>query len=288
MSLLLYVAGKLSPKTYYRISSLRYKLPFVGQVFSALGNRIRNRDGVIQQGIGKGLKFNVGDCIAGSLLGTIEPQMQDALQRVVKPGMVAFDLGANVGFLTLLFTRLVGPTGKVFSFEPLEKNAKRIKYNAAQNQFANVTVRQEAVGKEDGTVVFRIADFSTNGRMEEHQPGEHTGIPISVPLRCLDSVIARCDAPEPDIIKMDIEGAEADCLRGAKKLLAGKRPLLLIEIHDKNKEVDELLTAAHYRVLVLGSKQTLIEGHWNVQILAFPEERPLSQDVCDAVTTSLI
>ena len=288
MGMLLYLAGKLSPKAYYRISSLRYKLPFVGRLFSMMGNSIRNRDGVIQNGVGKGLKFNTGDSIAGFLLGTQEPQVQSILQQIIKPGMVVFDLGANVGFLTLILARLAGPGGRVIAFEPLAKNAKQIEYNAAQNQFAHVMVRAEAIGKTDGEVVFRVSDFSTTGKLEAHQHGEPQGVAVNVPMRSLDSVIASGEAPAPDMIKMDIEGAEAECLRGAMQLLAGKRPVMLIEIHGSNADVDDLLKAARYQSLVLGSKQSLRESHWNSQILAFPAERPMPPEICDLVAAPVI
>lgn len=283
MGLLVYLAGKLSPKTYYRITSLRYKIPLMGRVLSKLGNRMRNRDGVIQRGVGKGLQFNVGNSIAGYLLGTQEPHVQAALKLLMKPNYVAYDLGANVGFLTMILARLTGPSGQVVAFEPVEANANQIRHNARLNGFDNIAVRAEAVGRSDGEVAFHISDFSTTGKLESI-PHKSGGSARTLPMRCLDSVIAAGEIPPPDLIKMDIEGAEADCLEGAARLLAERRPIILIEVHDTNAKVHALLEKANYRSLVLGSKQTILEGHWNVQVAAYPAERALAPEICDALT----
>src|SRR5207244_135452 len=134
---ILHLAGKLSPKSYYRITQLRYRFPWFGKVLSHIGNQIRNRDGTIQNGIGKGLKINVATSIAGYLLGTQEPHVQAAITQLVRPGMVIYDLGANIGFLTLLFAKAVGPQGVVIALEPVPTNAERIRGNAKLNGFTN-------------------------------------------------------------------------------------------------------------------------------------------------------
>ena len=283
MNGLLYWAGKLSPKWYYRITQLRYKVPFVGVILSKVGDRIRNRDGVIQTGFGKGLKFNVGESIAGYLLGTQEPHVQAAIIHLVKSGMIVYDLGANVGFLTLLFARAVGANGKVIAFEPVPANADRIVLNAKLNGFDHVIVRCEAISKSDGTARFAVGAFATIGKLETKPPSLTEEI-REVPTRSVDSVLS--ELPSPDLIKVDIEGAEVDCLNGAGELLKGRRPLLLIELHGTNESVNEILTGAHYGSLVLGSDRPITEGHWNVQILAYPKERPLPSQTLRALTSA--
>ncbi len=284
MNPILYLAGKLNPKFYYQITQLRYKLPFVGKVLSGLGNYIRNRDGVISQGLGKGLKFNVGNSIAGYLIGTQEPQVQAATGLMVKPGMVAYDLGANVGYLTVIMSRLVGDAGKVIAFEPWDKNVRTIEHNISMNGLRNIQVRTEAIGKADAKATFSTADFATTGKLEAYHIDQVQGESREVSVRSLDSLIEKGEVPPPDFIKMDIEGAEVDGLRGAEKLLAGKRPIVLIELHNTNSEVNALLAAANYESIVLGSKETILQGHWNVQILAIPAERPLAPEDRAALT----
>jgi FkbM family methyltransferase len=275
MTPLLYIAGKLNPKWYYRLAQLRYKLPLVGTLLSKAGNRIRNRDGTIQNGFGKGLRFNVGASIAGYLLGTQEPQVQAAITHLVRPGMIVYDVGANVGFLTLLFAKAVGKEGCVIAFEPVAANSERIGYNAKLNGFTNIIVRLEAVGGSDGTAGFTIGAFPTIGKLQ--QAGASSSEEVrEVPVRSLDSVIK--ELPPPDLLKIDIEGAEVDCLCGARSLLKENRPLLLIELHATNQAVAEILRDSHYASLILGSDQSITEGHWNVQILAYPIERPLPSE----------
>lgn len=282
MNAVLYLAGKLSPKAYYRLTQLRYKIPLIGTLLSGAGDFIRNRDGIIPRGLGKGLKFNVGDSIAGYLLGTQEPHVQAAIGHLVHSGMVTYDLGANVGFISLLLARAVGSKGQVISFEPVTANAERIAYNARINNFSNVVVRIEAVGMSDGRAAFTIGDFPTIGKLENEKTSDQAT--RDVPIRSLDSLIQREEIPPPDFVKIDIEGAEIECLRGATALLKLKRPLLLIELHATNKAVQAVLSDASYESLVLGSKQTILEGHWNVQIVGFPSERPLPPDVHSSLT----
>jgi len=283
MSALVYLAGKLSPKWYYRVTQLRYKFPFLGTILSKAGDRLRNRDGVIQGGLGKGLKFNVGNSIAGYLLGTQEPHVQAAIKHLVRDGMVVYDLGANVGFLSLLFARAVGPKGRVVAFEPVATNFERIVSNAKLNGFNNITVRCEAISRSDGCARFAVGAFATIGKLDT-APASSSQEICEVPTRALDSVIA--EFPLPDLVKVDIEGAEIDCLYGARELLKDKRPLLLIELHATNQVVDEILTAAHYDSLVLGSDRPITEGHWNVQILAYPKERSLQSETRQVLTSA--
>lgn len=286
MNPILFIAGKLNPKYYYRVAQLRYRFPWFGRVLTWLGNSIRNRDATIQQGLAAGLRFNAGNSIAGYVLGTQEPQVQSVCSLLIVPGMTVYDLGANVGFLSVIFAKLTGAKGHVVSFEPLPSNARQIAYNVALNEFSNVKIRQEAAGRIDGTVVFRSSAFPTTGKLEEVQKvqhGETSGSAVDVSMRSLDSIVAEGEST-PDFIKMDIEGGEVECLLGASRLLAQQRPLLLIEVHATNQQVHDILTAANYRVAVIGSPLSLPENHWNVQIIACPAERPLTAEQLASVT----
>lgn len=126
MGLITKVAGKVPHGWLMSVARLQYRYPWVKPVFELMANRVRNQDGEIQQGVGRGLRFNTGKSIAGYLLGTAEPDMQAALKNLVRPGMSVYDLGANVGFLSMIAAHLVGPEGRVIVFEPLPANADRL------------------------------------------------------------------------------------------------------------------------------------------------------------------
>src|SRR5262249_6402067 len=145
---------------------LQYRYTWMKPALKLVANRLRSQDDKIQQGVGHGLYFNTGRSMAGYLLGTAEPDLQAALKILLQPKMTIYDLGANVGFISMIAARLVGPEGCVVSFEPLPANAQQIRYNAALNHFSHVIVREEAVGREDGQVDFDVTDCPTTGRLK--------------------------------------------------------------------------------------------------------------------------
>jgi FkbM family methyltransferase len=255
-----------------RIASLQYRFPATKPILQTVARQFRNRDTVMQNGIGRGLRFNTGRSIAGYGLGNSEPDMQTALRLLAQEGMVVYDIGANVGFFSVLMARLVGPTGQVFAFEPLPENVRQIQYNARLNEFANIRVDLAAVGDEEGTAAFRVTDFSTTGKLRAIG---NVGVQVDeIPARTrqLDGMVFRAEIPAPSLIKMDTEGAEVAILRGAQQILQKARPILLIEVHSTNDEVTDILERHNYSVHVLGSPQSPRFAHWNCRFVAAPRE----------------
>jgi len=132
--------------TIKSISALQWRVPGLRRLYLSVAKSYANRDGVIQRGPAKGLRFNAGQSSSpGFLLGTYEPALQDIFASLIQPGMVVYDAGANVGFLGVLAARLAGPAGRVICFEPLPANVEAIEHNIALNSFGNVTVIPEAL-----------------------------------------------------------------------------------------------------------------------------------------------
>lgn len=235
---------------------------------------LRRQEGVIQRGPARGLRFNAGDSAAGFLLGTHDADVQAALATLLRPGMVVYDVGANVGFTAVLAARLVGATGRVVCFEPLPANARQINHNASLNSFSHVAVRQEALGTMDGEAAFKLSAAPTWGMVARAgaAPDAEAGV-TRVSVRRLDSVVAEAALPAPDLVKMDVEGAEADVLAGAGRTLAAARPVLLIELHGTNRPVHEALTRLGYAAHVLGSRAGVVESRWDAQVVAVPAGR---------------
>ena len=153
-------------------------------------------------------------------------------ERVLRPGDVAVDVGANIGLYTLLFSQLVGPRGQVHAFEPAPANARRLRVNLLLNDVANVSVEEAAVYSRDGSVTLnlfddRLGSWHTLGRPElpdPFRPG-HTLAPagaIEVPAVTLDDYAARHGLEQIALLKVDVEGAEPDVLAGAAGLLEQK------------------------------------------------------------------
>jgi len=235
---------------------------------------VKGQDSVILRGAGHGLRFNVARSHSAFILGNHEPEVQELLANVLRPGMTYYDVGANVGFFAVIAARLVGPSGHVVCFEPLPENAEQIEYNARLNGFTNVIVRCEALGGSNRTDVFNTSVEPTWGMLSTvGKPPEQAAGQISVNVRTLDSLCVPGGLPIPDVIQIDIEGAEAEFLEGASATLTAKRPILVIELHRTNDAVTSVLDRFGYTYAVLGSSESVHDVAWDANIIAIPQER---------------
>jgi FkbM family methyltransferase len=275
----------LLPRSWIKAASgLQWRHPLAKRAFDLVRNRMRNQDGVIQQGVGKGLKFNSGASSAGFLLGTTEPGLQAAFKLFVAPGMTVFDVGANVGFYSVISARLVGPKGKVLAFEPLPANVQTLKHNAAMNDLSWVAPRDVALGNEDGSARFVLSSDPNWGRLASvRNPLQVTG-EQEVTVAKLDSLVAANTAPLPDLMKIDVEGAEVAVLEGARNTLRKARPVLFIDLHGTNAAIDAILKELDYDARVLGEgNQSLPDAIRSAEVIAIPKERADLRDKLDAM-----
>jgi FkbM family methyltransferase len=148
--------------------------------------------------------------------------------QVLRPGMVVFDVGANVGYYSMLAARALGATGHVHSFEATPIVANRIRENLAINGLDNVTVNNLAVCDRVGTVEFRVQpDDSEGNSLVHYEAGWET---VRVPATTLDEYTTEHKISHVNLIKIDVEGAEGMVLAGASGLLSGDEcPVLIIE-----------------------------------------------------------
>jgi FkbM family methyltransferase len=142
-----------------------------------------------------------------------EPELTHLLARVVKPGDVVIDGGANVGFFTCLLSRLVGPGGRVYAIEPTPLNIAKIKQNLANNAMQNVELVEQALSDAVGTATLHLSSDTGSNSLTRHS--ESVGA-IQVPTTTLDTLIPQAF---PRLIKLDIEGYEGHALLGAPKVL---------------------------------------------------------------------
>jgi FkbM family methyltransferase len=178
----------------------------------------------IRSGPLRGFRWVAGSAPHGSWLGTYESHVQRLFCERVQPGDIVFDIGANVGFFTLLASKLAGPSGHVYAFEPLPRNLSFIEKHVRLNGLTNVTVKPIAIASTSGTAWFGDGENDSQARLSEK--GEH-----QVPTTSLDDLVANGIAPRPAFIKMDIEGAESDALRGAQTLLGETGLTIVLSTH---------------------------------------------------------
>ncbi len=199
----------------------------------------------ILQGPLKGKKWVVGSTRHACWLGSYEINIQRLVTQEVRCGEVFYDVGANVGFYSVLASILTGP-GKVYAFEPLPENVRYIKKHLELNDVRNVEVFEVAVSDEQGT--FSFQDEETRG-MGCLQAGGN----LCVQTVTLDSLLQEQRIAPPCVIKMDIEGAETRALMGARECFQKHKPKLILATHGKeiHRECRRLLDSWGYECLIL-------------------------------------
>lgn len=176
--------------------------------------------------------------------GSYGPDEAAHFQQLVKPGDVVFDIGAHVGYFTMLAAHIVGTSGKVFAFEPLPVNLAYLKQHQRVNRLKNVEILPLAVGARQEEMTLDLRGGTGRGRLAT---GRADGLQVKV--TSLDAMFDQGNLPGPDFIKMDIEGAECDALRGASRLLARYRPVILLSLHgEAGHESKSILARLGYRL----------------------------------------
>jgi FkbM family methyltransferase len=166
-------------------------------------------------------------------LGTYEINLQAAIKKFCLPGMVVYDIGANIGYISLIFAKQVGAQGSVFAFEPLPDNFQRLTENIALNKLnSHISTFQAAIVDVPGTTSFFVHKSGAMGKAKGSLGREEQYLSqINVKAVALDDFIFSQDHPHPDLIKMDIEGGEVLAIKGMHKTLLEIKPTMLIEIH---------------------------------------------------------
>jgi len=155
-----------------------------------------------------------------------DPHVTAAFRRLVKPGMVVVDVGANIGYFSLLCARLTGEQGRVVAVEPGPQKCALLHYSAQANGFENLEVHQQAVAEKPGFYIYH-GGRSRLTVTEVFGPESLTRSRLPVRSTTLDKLLE--SEKQVDLLRMDIEGAEYRALLGAVQTVRKHRPVLLIE-----------------------------------------------------------
>lgn len=203
-----------------------------------------------------------------------EEETTALFKKLVKPGDVVLDLGANIGYFTMLAARLVGPTGKVFSFEPEPANFRYLSKNIEINGFGNALASQVAVADKPGKTRLFVCSYDSGHHtinqaegIEAYRRGRKSVVTsIDIDTVSIDEFL-RGKTDRVDIIKMDVEGAEALALAGMKETLARNRdvkvfleyfPLLMRKMHTSPEAYAEsLLTDFGFSMYAIGQDYSM-------------------------------
>jgi FkbM family methyltransferase len=174
----------------------------------------------------RGTRWIVAAGIHRCWLGSYEQEKLHLFARMLRPGSIVFDVGAHAGLYSLLAANRVGSDGHVYAFEPLPQNIDFLNKHLRLNALNNVTVISAAVSDSSGIRHFKQAVDGYVGRLDDL--GE-----LCVSTVRLDDLYMNRQILCPDLVKIDVEGAEYAVLQGAKDLLVRAHPTVFLAIHGK-------------------------------------------------------
>ena len=216
----------------------------------------------IKAGPLKGMKWSV---VSGGnfIRGRYEEFKTEALLKCVKPSDVIYDVGGHVGYYSILSSVLAGPTGKVFVFEPRPLNVAFLKRHIKFNDIENITLVEAAVSDKAGDAGFDDNTGSGTGHLSAD--GD-----LKVATIVLDEFVDGKSHPDPDFLKMDIEGGEIGALDGARKIIERARPVLLVATHGDREHAFVLDYLKQYDYVHEVLNPDALKG--DTEIVAFPEK----------------
>lgn len=204
---------------------------------------------------------------------SFEPEVRKEFERIASRGVNVIDIGANIGYYTVLATKLIGADKRVFSFEPQERIVGKLRRNVELNRPCNVEIFPFALSDTAGTVVFNLPAEGKEAYGSIHANGRFDVVKtVEVETRRLDDFLAELGNPKIGLLKMDAEGAELLILRGATKLLSSPdKPELIFEANEDNCKpfgycVFDILQFVHsfgYRLRQLNEEDWLAESDGN-------------------------
>lgn len=167
------------------------------------------------------------------LYGTFEYASMEAFKMLTRPGDVVVDAGAHIGTYTLAASRLVGSTGRVLAFEPDRDNLELLRQNVNDNHSSNVSIYDIALFDRTTMLPLQGTPYAANSGLPRLSPdsGGDAGWPL-VQCRPLDDLLAESDVDSVQVMKVDVEGFEAEVFTGASETLEASRPDILFEVGD--------------------------------------------------------
>ena len=195
--------------------------------------------------------------------GGVWPEMRFIRDNMIKQGDVILECGAHHGITTVVLSNWVGDKGKVIAFEPVPNNCDIIKKNIDLNGLTNVILERKAVGSETGQINIT---GNSNTMVLIYQKG------IEVEITCLDEY----EYLQPSMLKIDVEGFEAEVLKGAKKILS-RRPKIAIEIHTEalrqyyDSSIDEI-----FGLIDVGAYKLWVQWNEREEPKEYDMKKPIS------------
>lgn len=197
-----------------------------------------------------------------------EPELSEVFHRVIRPTDTVFDIGANLGLHTLTFSKLAHMVVAFEANPSLTPNLRRTVAN-----LPNARALEVCLSDRDGTAQFHISPWDHMLGSMANWTGQPTKT-LTLPARALDSLIAEGSVPTPDVLKVDVEGAELLVFRGADRVFSGEKPLRIVMFEELNSASTKLGLPEGGAAAYLRSKGYALHLLRKEGIMPAPEVRP--------------
>jgi FkbM family methyltransferase len=224
----------------------------------------------IEKGPLEGIKLVMSEHVSHAhISGRYEWETQLAIDRLIAPGFICYDLGASVGYLSLLMAR---KAKYVYSFEPAPHAVSEFRRHIAANGFQNITIVEKPVSDCERLVEFGLTDNAYGSRIVESEGGSS----LKMTTTTLESFVA--SHPPPDFIKIDVENEEGRVLEGARSILRENQPLICCELHsvEAAEAVQGILHEYGYQITTLEGDPFRISGPiipGDLQVICLPPKK---------------
>jgi len=280
-----YFIENITPPFVFKILKANFLYKYVKDFFTKFSKQRIPEIVTIQKGTLSGAKLFLcpeGNWQKEMMNDTYDSELFDYVQKKNWEGKVIYDIGAHIGYHSLKFSELVGASGSVYAFEPNKVNVERFEKILSINSptFENVRIFDVALSDKEGTTDFFSTEnieggTSTGGFVDEADTLwtrdtyiNKTGFLSSkVEIKTLDKLIDSKEILKPDLLKIDVEGAEQLVLSGFLKHLPESQPIILIEFHSIYSAYScmKILTKHNYKTTLLKK-----ESDGRVMIVAEP------------------
>lgn len=197
------------------------------------------------------IKADLEDWIQQNIFftGVYDQNGLDFIKTILKEGDTFIDIGANIGCFTLVGAQIVGNSGRVIAFEPVDIVSKKLEQNITLNRLVNVCIEKKAVFENNGVLQLHLANQENLGMSSVNRHDSESGVVINVEAVSLDEYLKYEKIDEIKLIKIDIEGAELYALRGMETTLSEYKPVLIVEVSPEvTKSSEERLQVFNYLI----------------------------------------
>ncbi|MEQ8925272.1 MAG: FkbM family methyltransferase [Fulvivirga sp.] len=251
----------------------RIKFHIAKWLYDYQDSNIKGKKIVINYLNGLKIRVTTNEIIGWNIffLGEYEPDINELLRKYLKEGDIVIEAGSNIGSETLLISNIIGSKGVVYGFEPFPKVYLELEYNLEINQITNVKPVEMALGDSNCIIDFNIMDedYPNQGMSSVIKTGHSQSIRVKQVI--LDDYIIDNEIKKVNLIKMDIQGAEFNLLKGALKTVRTYNPVLILEASNPWSDLNalfQLLKSLNYDIFNIDSGMDKLsdikisDGNW--------------------------